>query len=160
MNNVVFGNDRFGYYETLGGGTGSGKGFNGSHAVHSHMTNTRITDPEIIEHRYPLRILETSIRSRTGGAGAWVGGDGLIRKYKFLAPVRLSMLTQHRETAPFGLNGGKPGKPGKQMIVRLSGQEEELAPAVSRSVDANEILVVETPGGGGFGAPDETKLED
>ena len=109
MNNVLFGNERFGYYETVCGGSGAGPGFDGTDAVHTHMTNTRITDPEIAEHRYPVRLERFAIRTGSGGAGRHRGGDGAVREMTFLEPVELSILSQHRSVAPFGLEGGEPG---------------------------------------------------
>ena len=103
MNNVAFGDARFGYYETIGGGAGAGPGFDGASGVHTHMTNTRITDPEVLEARHPVRLVEFALRRGSGGAGRWRGGDGLVRRYEFLAPVTLSLLTERRETRPNGL---------------------------------------------------------
>ena len=113
MNNTLFGNDTFGYYETICGGAGAGDGFNGADATHTHMTNTRITDPEIMELRYPVRLEEFSIRKNSGGSGRFKGGNGIVRRITFLAHVELSILSQHRHVAPFGLQGGKNGKKGR-----------------------------------------------
>jgi 5-oxoprolinase (ATP-hydrolysing) len=151
MNNVLFGNDRFGYYETLAGGTGAGADFRGSDAVHHHMTNTRITDPEVIEFRYPVRILRTSIRKDSGGYGKYRGGDGMIREFEFLEPVNLSLLTQRRSSGPYGMKGGGPGKKGRQYIVRSDGSTIELKSTANIDLDRGDRLVVLTPGGGGFG---------
>jgi len=151
MNNVLFGNDRFGYYETVCGGCGAGPGFDGADAVHSHMTNTRITDPEVLEHRYPVRVERFAIRRGSGGAGLHHGGDGVVREIAFLEPVELSILSQHRTVAPFGLEGGEPGKPGRQRIVRASGAVEPLGSIDGTEVNAGDRLVLETPGGGGYG---------
>ncbi|MGW8316026.1 MAG: hydantoinase B/oxoprolinase family protein, partial [Bacteroidales bacterium] len=130
MNNVLFGNDRFGYYETLAGGTGAGADFHGSDAVHHHMTNTRITDPEVIEFRYPVRIIRTSIRKDSGGPGKYRGGDGMIREFEFLEPVNLSLLTQRRTSGPYGMKGGGQGKKGKQCIIKPDGSTIELGSIV------------------------------
>ncbi|MBC7892838.1 MAG: hydantoinase B/oxoprolinase family protein, partial [Sphingobacteriaceae bacterium] len=151
MNNVLFGNDSFGYYETLGGGGGAGKGYTGSTAVQQHMTNTRITDPEILERRYPVRLWQFEVRRGSGGAGAWSGGDGLRRELEFLAPVELSVLTQHRREGPFGAAGGKRGQPGRQWLERVNGTVEPLCGIAGASLNPGDRLVVETPGGGGWG---------
>jgi len=150
MNNVIFGNDRFGYYETLGGGCGAGPGFAGASAVHSHMTNTRITDPEILEQRYPVRVERFAVRRGSGGAGRYAGGDGLIRELRFLEPAVLSVLTQHRRVAPYGLRGGSPGAPGRQRVLRASGETVELESIDGCDVGPGDRLLIETPGGGGY----------
>ncbi len=133
MNNVLFGNDRFGYYETICGGCGAGQGFNGADAVHHHMTNTRITDPEIMEHRYPVRLERFGIRKGSGGKGDFKGGDGVIREIRFLEKVELSLLTQRRKSGPYGLEGGSAGKPGQQQLIRAGGQKIILDPVASRA---------------------------
>ncbi|WNJ15964.1 hydantoinase B/oxoprolinase family protein [Pontibacter sp. G13] len=149
MNNLVFGNAHFGSYETLAGGSGAGIGFHGADAVHQHMTNTRITDPEILEHRYPVLLLASYIRPDSGGLGTWNGGNGLVRGIRFLEPVQLSVLTQHRKYAPYGLNGGKEGRIGRQWVNRLSGQVEHLAGIAQVDLEGGEEIWIETPGGGG-----------
>ncbi len=126
MNNVLFGTDHFGYYETVCGGCGAGPGFHGAGAVHSNMTNTRITDPEILEQRYPVRVERFAVRRGSGGGGDYRGGDGVVRILKFLAPMSLSVLTQHRVERPFGLNGGEPGMAGRQQVKRADGSVLEL----------------------------------
>ena len=151
MNNLLFGNARFGYYETICGGAGAGPGFAGASAVHTHMTNTRITDPEVVEHRYPVRLESFGIRRGSGGEGQWRGGDGAVRELTFLEPVSLSLLTQHRVEAPYGMAGGGPGRPGRQTLLRASGEVEELASVDGREVGPGDRLVLETPGGGGWG---------
>ncbi len=151
MNNTVFGSERFSYYETVCGGCGAGASFNGASAVHSHMTNTRITDPEIIEHRYPVRVEKFAIRKDSGGDGNFRGGDGVVREITFLEKMSLSVLGQHRLEKPFGMKGGEPGKPASQRVVRASGQEEELSSIDGTEVNAGDRFVVETPGGGGYG---------
>jgi 5-oxoprolinase (ATP-hydrolysing) len=153
MNNVLFGNDRFGYYETVCGGTGAGPEFDGADAVHSHMTNTRITDPEVLERRYPVRLRRFAIRRGSGGAGRRRGGDGALREIEFLEPVEVSVLTQHRVESPYGMAGGKPGARGRQRLIRAGGEEVELASIDGCSAGPGDRLVVETPGGGGWGAP-------
>ncbi len=155
MNNVIFGDGRFGYYETLGGGCGAGPGFDGASAVHSHMTNTRMTDPEILEHRYPVRVRRLGVRRGSGGAGRWRGGDGLVRELELLAPVQVSLLSQHRVQGPYGMEGGGAGAPGRQWIVRADGTVQKLGPVDGASAGAGDRLVVETPGGGGWGEPGE-----
>ena len=155
MNNVLFGNDRFGYYETVCGGTGAGPGFAGADAVHSHMTNTRITDPEVLERRYPVRLARFAIRRGSGGAGRFRGGDGAVREIEFLEPVDVSVLTQHRVEAPYGVAGGEPGARGRQRLLRAAGEAVELASIDGCSAGPGDRLVVETPGGGGWGAPEE-----
>ncbi len=154
MNNVLFGNERFGYYETVCGGSGATAAADGASAVHTHMTNTRITDPEIMEHRYPVRVEEFSIRRGSGGAGAHAGGDGIVRKLRFMEPMSLSVLTQHRVRGPFGMNGGEPGQPGSQRVERAGGEVVVLEPIDGCDVEAGDMFVLETPGGGGFGSDD------
>ncbi len=153
MNNVAFGTERFGYYETIGGGSGAGEGFAGASGVHVHMTNTRITDAEVLESRYPVRLVSFALRRGSGGAGRWPGGDGLVRRWTFLAPVEVSLLTERRVHAPFGLRGGAPGARGRNAIERRDGRVEELPGRAHVALGAGDGLVVETPGGGGFGAP-------
>jgi 5-oxoprolinase (ATP-hydrolysing) len=146
MNNLSFGDESFGYYETLGGGAGAGPGFHGASAVHSHMTNTRLTDPELLERRFPVRVLELSIRRGSGGAGRFVGGDGLCRELEFLAPLRVSFIGERRRLSPFGLAGGEPGRRGRTLL-----NGKELGGRFSLAVTAGDRLRVETPGGGGYG---------
>ena len=150
MNNFLFGNEQFGYYETIGGGTGAGPGFHGRAAVHQHMTNTRITDPEQLERKYPVRLLEFGIRKNSGGKGTFNGGDGIVRKVEFLKPLQVTLMGQHRKFAPYGLNGGEDGKCGVHTLI--SGDETSLLPGIcSLKAEEGDILVIETPGGGGFG---------
>ena len=151
MNNTLFGNDTFGYYETICGGAGAGDGFNGADATHTHMTNTRITDPEIMELRYPVRLEEFSVRKNSGGKGLFKGGNGIVRRITFLAPVTLSILSQHRIVAPFGLKGGKKGKKGKQYLILNDKTVKILRGVDGANIEAGEQLVIETPGGGGYG---------
>jgi len=155
MNNVAFGDASFGYYETIGGGTGAGEGFDGASGVHSHMTNTRITDAEVLEARHPVRLREFSLRRGSGGAGRWRGGDGLVRRMELLAPVTASLLTQRRTTVPYGLAGGAPGAPGRNRVLRRDGTEERLDARATVTLAPGDQLLVETPGGGGFGAAPE-----
>ncbi len=151
MNNLLFGNPRFGFYETVCGGAGAGPGFDGASAVHTHMTNTRITDPEVLEHRYPVRLDRFAIRAGSGGAGRWRGGDGAVREIVFLEPMSLSLLSQHRVERPYGVEGGEPGLPGRQRLARAAGEVEELASIDGREVGPGDRLILETPGGGGWG---------
>jgi 5-oxoprolinase (ATP-hydrolysing) len=154
MNNVAFGDARFGYYETIGGGAGAGPGFAGASGVHVHMTNTRITDAEVLEARHPVRLVEFRLRRGSGGAGRWRGGDGLVRRYEFTAPVEVSILSERREVAPFGLAGGRAGATGRNAVERRDGRVEELPGHARLRLEAGDRLRVETPGGGGYGAPD------
>jgi 5-oxoprolinase (ATP-hydrolysing) len=151
MNNVLFGSDRFGYYETIGGGTGAGPNFDGSDAVHHHMTNTAGTDPEILEHRYPVRLDRYEIRKDSGGAGKYRGGNGIEREMTFLKPVSLSVLTQHRKVAPYGQKAGRPGKTGKQFILKKDGARIELDSVDGSELEKGDRFIIHTPGGGGFG---------
>jgi 5-oxoprolinase (ATP-hydrolysing) len=153
MNNVAFGDETFGYYETLGGGAGAGPGFAGASGVHTHMTNTRITDPEVLESRYPVRLRRFALRRGSGGSGRFPGGDGLVRAYEFLRPVTVSLLCERRRRAPFGLAGGGPGQPGRNRLRGRDGSERELPGQVSFRAEAGEWLIIETPGGGGYGRP-------
>ena len=155
MNNLLFGDGRFGYYETVAGGCGAGPGFDGASAVHSHMTNTRITDPEVLERRYPVRLERFAVRRGSGGAGRYRGGDGAVRELTFLAPVALSILSQHRAEGPPGAAGGGAGAPGRQRLYRATGAVEELAAVDARDVEAGDRLLLETPGGGGWDAPED-----
>jgi len=154
MNNVTFGNDRFGYYETLGGGAGAGPDFDGASGVHTHMTNTRITDLEVLESRYPVRLVRFALRRGSGGVGRRRGGDGLVRELEFRAPVVASLLSERRARAPFGLAGGLPGTRGENRVVRADGRVEILGGHCRVGLEPGDRLVVETPGGGGFGAAD------
>jgi 5-oxoprolinase (ATP-hydrolysing) len=153
MNNVTFGDETFGYYETIGGGAGAGADYAGASGIHTHMTNTRITDAEVLESRLPVRIVRFALRRGTGGAGRWAGGDGLERCFEFLAPVTASLLSERRTTAPFGLAGGSPGAMGRNRVERRSGAVEELPGKASAHLDEGDRLCVETPGGGGYGEP-------
>ncbi|MEM9281611.1 MAG: hydantoinase B/oxoprolinase family protein, partial [Verrucomicrobiota bacterium] len=146
MNNFIFGDDEFGYYETICGGAGAGDGYPGASGIHTHMTNTAITDPEILEQRYPVRLHQFSLRSDSGGRGTWRGGDGVLREIEFLKPLHLSLLTQHRELAPYGLRGGENGATGKQFL-----NGEPLPGVISKKVSKGDRLLIATPGGGGYG---------
>lgn len=156
MNNLTFGDETFGYYETICGGSGATADSDGTDAVHTHMTNTRLTDAEIIERRYPVRLHEFSIRTGSGGAGRYRGGDGIIRRIEFLKPLRISLLSERRgKYPPFGLDGGEPGKIGENLLQKADDSlEESLGGKFSISVEAGDTLTIKTPGGGGFGIPD------
>lgn len=152
MNNFLFGNGRFGYYETICGGTGAGDGYDGADALHSHMTNTAITDPEVIERRYPVRLREFSIRHDSGGKGIWNGGDGVVRELEFIEPLTVSLLTQHRTTPPYGMNGGEPGQCGTQTLLHADGTKKILNSSTTFPARQGDRVRIETPGGGGWGA--------
>jgi len=152
MNNLVFGDEGFGYYETVGGGAGAGPGYAGASGIHSHMTNTAITDAEVLEHRYPVRLWRFGLRRGSGGVGRWGGGDGLVREIEFLRPLRMSLLAGRRVQGPPGMAGGGDGMAGRQVLVRACGEERELPAQCAVEVRAGERLRVETPGGGAWGA--------
>jgi 5-oxoprolinase (ATP-hydrolysing) len=158
MNNLIFGRaakadaPAFGYYETIGGGAGATPLADGASGVHTHMTNTAITDPEVIESRYPIRVDRFALRRGSGGHGTHRGGDGLIRALTFLEPLSLSMLTQHRTDGPAGLGDAAAGRPGSQTLIKADGTKTVLASTLAIDVDAGDTLVIETPGGGGFTA--------
>jgi 5-oxoprolinase (ATP-hydrolysing) len=154
MNNFTFGDDRLQYYETICGGAGAGPGFDGADAVHTHMTNSRLTDPEVIELRFPVLLDAFAIRRGSGGAGKHHGGDGVIRKLRFLAPMHASILSNRRRVAPFGLAGGENGATGRNYVLRASGAREDLPACASIEVHKEDVFVIETPGGGGYGARD------
>lgn len=151
MNNFLFGNENFGYYETIGGGTGAGNGFHGQSGVHQHMTNTKITDPEELEFRYPVLLHEFGIRENSGGKGKWRGGDGIVRSIEFLAPVDLTIISQHRKEHPYGKESGDAGKNGQQIIIRKDGHKEILKGVDSCQMKKGDKIIIETPGGGGWG---------
>jgi 5-oxoprolinase (ATP-hydrolysing) len=151
MNNFLFGNASLGYYETICGGTGAGKSWHGSPAVHHHMTNTRITDPEVLEVRYPVRLERFQVREGSGGNGRYHGGNGVIREIRFLEKMEISILSQHRKERPYGLRGGGDGKVGSQWIVSNSGIIEKLDGIDNATVLPGESVVIQTPGGGGYG---------
>ncbi len=151
MNNFTWGNADFQNYETIAGGAGAGPGFHGASAVHTHMTNTRMTDPEVLESRFPVRIEQFAIRRGSGGAGRWRGGDGVIRRIRFLAPVTATVLSGHRRVPPFGMEGGAPGKVGVNRVIRADGRVEELGSNAQVEMAAGDVFEMETPGGGGWG---------
>jgi 5-oxoprolinase (ATP-hydrolysing) len=153
MNNVTFGDDTTQYYETFCGGTGAGPGFAGQSAVHSHMTNSRLTDPEVLEWRYPVLLEAFAIRRGSSGVGRWPGGDGVLRRIRFLKPMTAAVLSGRRLTRPFGLNGGGDGAAGANRVEQPGGYTIDLGPTAEVKMAAGEVLVIETPGGGGYGAP-------
>ncbi len=153
MNNFVWGNARFQNYETVGGGTGAGPGFAGADAVQSHMTNTRMTDPEVLEARFPVRLEEVAVRQGSGGDGRWRGGDGMIRRLRFLEPVTVTLLSLHRRLRPHGMAGGGPGAAGENRLILPDGAVRVLAGCDEAELPAGAALEMRTPGGGGWGAP-------
>lgn len=152
MNNFLFGNERYQYYETICGGAGAGPGFHGAGPVHTHMTNTRITDPEVLELRYPVRLERFAVRHGSGGSGRWRGGDGAVRAVRALEPMKATLVSSRRVVPPFGLAGGQPGAPGNQWVERADGERLPLKGTDEVELSAGDVLVIETPGGGGFGA--------
>ncbi|MFZ1346910.1 MAG: hydantoinase B/oxoprolinase family protein, partial [Tabrizicola sp.] len=153
MNNFIWGNERFQNYETIAGGTGAGPGFDGCDAVQSHMTNTRMTDPEVLEKRFPVRLEEFSIRRGSGGTGQWRGGDGAVRKLRFLAPVTVTTLCGSRRVAPFGGDGGGPGAVGENLVHWPDGRVDRLQGNDERELPEGAVFEMQTPGGGGWGRP-------
>ncbi len=156
MNNTTWGDDRYQYYETVCGGSGAGRlsdgsGYAGTSAVHTHMTNSRLTDPEVLEWRYPVVLDEFRIRHGSGGQGRFRGGDGAVRRIRFLAPMTIAILSGHRTVPPPGLDGGGPGALGRARILRADGSEETLAAADRREIGPGDVWILETPGGGGYG---------
>ncbi|HEX6634292.1 MAG TPA: hydantoinase B/oxoprolinase family protein [Usitatibacter sp.] len=151
MNNFTFGNERYQYYETISGGTGAGPGFDGTDTVQSHMTNSRLTDPEVLEWRFPVRIDAHEIRRGSGGRGKWRGGDGATRRVRFLEPMTAAILAGHRRIPPYGMAGGEPGEVGRNWVERADGSRLELSYADETDVGCGDVFVIETPGGGGYG---------
>jgi 5-oxoprolinase (ATP-hydrolysing) len=155
MNNITFGNDHHQYYETVASGSGAGKGFAGTDVVQTHMTNSRLTDPEVLEWRYPVRLESYEIMPGTGGTGRWRGGNGGRRRLRFLEPMTVTTLASHRRVAPIGMAGGGPGALGRHWIERVDGTTTPMKGCDSTSVAPGDVLVVETPGGGGYGVADD-----
>ncbi|MFJ2833496.1 hydantoinase B/oxoprolinase family protein [Streptomyces sp. NPDC087263] len=153
MNNVTFGNERYQYYETVASGSGAGDGFPGASVVQTHMTNSRLTDPEVLEWRLPVQLDEFAVRRGSGGAGRWSGGDGAVRRIRFHEPMTVSTLSQHRRVPPYGMAGGKPGALGANRVERADGTVTELGGSDTADVGPDDVLVIETPGGGGYGPP-------
>ena len=153
MNNFTFGNERYQYYETVAGGSGAGEGFHGADVVQTHMTNSRLTDPEVLEWRFPVLLESFEIRRGSGGRGRWRGGDGAVRRVRFLEPLTAAILSGHRLVRPHGMAGGEPGQPGRNYVQRADGSRTELGPFDQTQMAAGDVFVIETPGGGGYGAP-------
>jgi 5-oxoprolinase (ATP-hydrolysing) len=151
MNNFTFGNAHHQYYETVSGGSGAGPGFDGTDVVQTNMTNSRLTDPEVLEFRFPVRLESYAIRAGSGGDGRWHGGNGGIRKVRFLEPMTASMLSNNRVHPPFGMAGGMAGACGRNSVVRRDGTVEELPHVARTEMQAGDLYVIETPGGGGYG---------
>jgi 5-oxoprolinase (ATP-hydrolysing) len=156
MNNFTFGNARYQYYETISGGSGAGEGFDGTDVVQTNMTNSRLTDPEILEFRFPVRLESYEIRPGSGGAGRWHGGNGGVRKVRFLEPMTAAILSNNRIFAPFGMAGGAEGQRGRNLVLRADGSVEELGHIGRVDMQAGDMFVVETPGGGGYGKPPQS----
>ena len=152
MNNFTFGNERYQYYETISGGTGAGNGFDGTDTVQAHMTNSRLTDPEVLEWRYPVRIDGHEIRPGSGGAGRWHGGNGATRRVRFLEAMTAAILAGHRRVPPYGMAGGSPGEVGGNWVERGDGTRTELSYADETTMKPGDVFVIESPGGGGYGA--------
>jgi 5-oxoprolinase (ATP-hydrolysing) len=153
MNNFTFGNARHQYYETISGGSGAGEGFDGTSVVQTHMTNSRLTDPEVLEFRFPVRLESYEIRKDSGGAGRWRGGDGGVRRVRFLEPMTASILSNGRMHPAFGMAGGAPGAPGINRVVRADGRTEDLKHIGQAEMAVGDVFEIHTPGGGGFGTP-------
>jgi 5-oxoprolinase (ATP-hydrolysing) len=152
MNNFTFGNERYQYYETVAGGSGAGPGFDGADVVQTHMTNSRLTDPEVLEWRFPVRLESFEIRHGSGGRGRWRGGHGAVRRVRFLEPMTAAILSGHRLVRPHGLAGGEAGAAGRNYVLRAGGAVSELGPFDQTEMAAGDVFIIETPGGGGYGA--------
>ncbi|MBT4889603.1 MAG: 5-oxoprolinase, partial [Rhodospirillales bacterium] len=153
MNNFTFGNEDHQYYETICGGSGAGPDFDGTDAVHTHMTNSRLTDPEILEWRFPALLESFSIRKGSGGKGKYHGGNGATRKVQFLETMTASILSDHRRSPPFGMTGGEPGMLGHNSVLRQDGSTEKLSGSSSTEMMPGDTFIIQTPGGGGYGKP-------
>ena len=158
MNNFIYGSDEYQNYETICGGSGAGPTHPGTSAVQSHMTNTRMTDPEVLELRFPVRIESFHIRQNSGGVGKYTGGNGVVRKVRFLETMTVTTLTSHRVVPPFGLEGAGPGKCGNNFVVRANDEITQLNGNDETEMNPGDVFVMETPGGGGFGTPELTVL--
>jgi 5-oxoprolinase (ATP-hydrolysing) len=157
MNNLTFGNERYQYYETICSGSPAGPGFDGTDAVHTHMTNTRLTDPEVLEFRFPVLLEDFHIRPNSGGRGRWKGGDGIHRRIRFLQRMDCAILSGHRRVPPFGLMGGEPGQVGRNFVRRRDGSLEKLEGCDQTVLEAGEAVIIETPTAGGYGDPRERR---
>jgi 5-oxoprolinase (ATP-hydrolysing) len=153
MNNITFGNENHQYYETVGSGAGAGDGFPGASVVQTHMTNSRLTDPEVLEWRFPVLLEEFAIRPGSGGTGRWPGGDGAVRRIRFREPMTVSTLTSHRRVPPYGMAGGSPGALGANRVLRTDGTVTEMSGCDSVTIHPGDVLLITTPGGGGYGSP-------
>ena len=151
MNNLTFGDDSYQYYETIAGGAGAGPGHDGADAIQTHMTNSRLTDPEVLEARYPVLLERFAIRRGSGGAGEWQGGDGTIRRLRFRQPLRAAILSNRRVVPPFGFDGGGAGQLGRNRVERADGSVQDLASTAGINMGEGDVLIIEAPGGGGFG---------
>ncbi len=152
MNNITFGNDRYQYYETIAGGSGAGPDFDGATAVHTHMTNSRLTDPEVLEWRFPVLLETFEIRPGTGGAGLHCGGDGTLRRLRFRETMELAILSGHRKVPPYGMAGGEPGACGRNWVERVDGSRHDMTGTDKTTLRSGDVFVIETPSGGGYGA--------
>ncbi|NBT57090.1 MAG: 5-oxoprolinase, partial [Betaproteobacteria bacterium] len=154
MNNFTFGNERYQYYETIAGGAGAGEGFAGTSVVQTHMTNSRLTDPEVLEFRFPVRLDSYEIRPGSGGAGRWRGGDGGVRRIRFLEPMTASILSNGRTHGAFGMAGGQAGQVGTNRVLRADGSIDTLGHIGQVQMQPGDVFEVATPGGGGYGTVD------
>jgi 5-oxoprolinase (ATP-hydrolysing) len=154
MNNLNFGNDRYQYYETICSGSPAGPGFPGTDAVHTHMTNTRLTDPEVLEFRYPVVLEDFHIREGSGGRGKWNAGDGIRRTIRFLETMECTILSGHRRVPPFGLAGGEPGEVGENWARRKDGTMQKLKGCDDTVIEAGEAVIIQSPTAGGYGKPE------
>lgn len=152
MSNFTFGNATHQYYETISGGSGAGPGFAGTSVVQTHMTNSRLTDPEVLEFRFPVRLESYAVRPQSGGAGQWRGGDGGVRRVRFLEPMTASILSNGRVHPAFGMAGGQPGALGVNRVQRADGRVEALGHIGQVDMAVGDVFEVQTPGGGGYGA--------
>jgi 5-oxoprolinase (ATP-hydrolysing) len=160
MNNLNFGNARYQYYETICSGSPAGPGFPGTDAVHTHMTNTRLTDPEVLEFRYPVLLEDFHIRKGSGGRGRWSAGDGIVRTIRFLERMECTILSGHRRVAPFGLAGGEDGQVGENAVRRRDGGIHTLGGCNATILEAGEAIIIRTPTAGGYGTPVEGEPHD
>ena len=156
MNNFTFGNEKYQYYETICGGAGAGKTFNGADAVQTHMTNSRLTDPEVLEWRFPVLLEDFSIRKNSGGKGEFSGGNGVNRRLKFLESMTAAVLSSRRRVEPFGLAGGNAGQTGENKLIRADGTAQILPATVEVEMQKGDRLQIKTPGGGGYGKPNQS----
>ena len=158
MNNFTFGNERYQYYETIAGGSGAGPGFDGADVVQTHMTNSRLTDPEVLEWRFPVLLESFEIRRGSGGRGRWRGGDGAVRRVRFLEPMTAAILSGHRLVRPHGMAGGEAGQPAATTCCAPTGSASSWGRSTRPRWRAGDVFVIETPGGGGYGAPTSYKI--